>query len=332
LSASRKYTVACLAGDGIGPEVMAEASRALAAVSRLHGFAVEEVHVPFGGDAVRRAGHPLPAQTRDACRAADAVLVAATKEPALEGVKADFDLTWRVQRVRSRASEVTIVSPLVDEAAAAAIANAFALARSRGARVTSVGRDEGWRRLVDETAERHAGLEVEHLSLDAVLPLLVHAPSRFDVVVCDRLFDEALSSMAAFADGIHRRVVASGRLAADGKGIFGPTHGSALEIAGQGVANPSGMMLAAGLLLSEGLAERAAGQTLDRAVASALRAGLRTPDMVDAPLQAATTREFVDVLLAELPRQRTDTEFFPPELLRTAGGSGFAPDYEEYDR
>jgi isocitrate/isopropylmalate dehydrogenase len=289
---------------------MAEASRALAAVSDLHGFAVEELHVPFGGDAVRRSGHALPDATREACRAADAVLVAATKEPALEGVKADFDLMWRVQRVRSRGSEVTIVSPLVDDAAPWVVERAFALARSRRARVTSVGHDDAWHALAEREAERTPGLEVERLTLDAVLPLLVHSPSRFDVVVCDRIFDEALSSMAAFADGRHRRVVASGRLTLGGKGVFGPTHGSALEIAGQGVANPSGMLLAAGLMLAEGLGERAAGRTLDRAVASAVRAGVRTPDMGDASHPAATTREFVDALLAELPRERTDTEFF----------------------
>ena len=97
---ARRYKIACLAGDGIGPELMAEASRAVAAVSHLHGFAVDEAHVPFGGDAVRRFGHPLPPATREACREADAVLVAATREPALEGVKASLDLTWRVTRVR----------------------------------------------------------------------------------------------------------------------------------------------------------------------------------------------------------------------------------------
>ena len=72
----KRYSVACLSGDGIGPEMTAEASRALAEVSRMHGFVIEEVHMPFGGDAVRRFGHPLPTATRAACLDADAVLVA----------------------------------------------------------------------------------------------------------------------------------------------------------------------------------------------------------------------------------------------------------------
>src|SRR4029078_10232529 len=95
---ARRYKIACLAGDGIGPELMAEASRAVEAVSRLHGFAVEEAHAPFGADAVRRFGHPLPPATRAACKEADAVLVAATREPALAGGQGERAHTRRVTR------------------------------------------------------------------------------------------------------------------------------------------------------------------------------------------------------------------------------------------
>jgi isocitrate/isopropylmalate dehydrogenase len=137
---TRRYTVACLAGDGIGPELMGEASRAVAAVSRLHGFRVDETHVPFGGDAVRRFGHPLPPATRAACREADAVLIAATREPALEGIKAELDLTWRITRVRlARHGDVALVSPVADDAEELAIERAFAIACSRRAKVTSSG-------------------------------------------------------------------------------------------------------------------------------------------------------------------------------------------------
>ena len=107
----KSYTVACLSGDGIGPELMAEASRAIAEAGRLHGFRVDEVHAPFAGEAVSRYGHPLPSPTRAACRESHAVLVALTREPALEGVKAELDLTWRVQRVRLPDGDLAIVSP-----------------------------------------------------------------------------------------------------------------------------------------------------------------------------------------------------------------------------
>jgi 3-isopropylmalate dehydrogenase len=304
---ARRYTVACLAGDGIGPELMAEASRAVEAVSRLHGFRVDEIHAPFGGDAVRRFGHPLPPTTRAACREADAVLIAATREPALEGVKAELDLTWRVTRVRlAREGDVALVSPVVADSESVAVERAFRLARTRRAKVTSVGATPEWIAAVQAATERHAGVIVEYVPVERVFPVLASDPGRFDVIVTQELFAEALSNMAAFAHDV--RMVASGRMSADGMGIFGPTHGSAPEIAGQGVANPMAMLLAASLMLGEGLGERAAAETLERAVAEAIEDGVRTPDLVESG-PAATTRQFMDVLLAGLPSARRDTEF-----------------------
>jgi len=305
---ARRYKVACLAGDGIGPELMAEASRAVEAVSHLHGFAVDEAHVPFGGDAVRRFGHPLPPSTRAACREADAVLIAATREPALEGVKAELDLTWRVTRVRlARGADVALVSPVAEDAEPLAIERAFRLARERSAKVTSVGTSQLWFAAVQAATERHAGVIVEHVPVETVLPVLAADPGRFDVIVTQEVFAEALSNMAAFA---HEdvRMVASGRMSASGAGIFGPTHGSAPEIAGQGVANPMAMLLAASVMLGEGLGERAAAETLERGVAGAIGDGVRTPDLVESG-SGATTRQFMDVLLAGLPSARRDTEF-----------------------
>jgi 3-isopropylmalate dehydrogenase len=290
---------------------MAEASRAVAAVSRLHGFRVDEVHAPFGGAAVRSFGHPLPAATRSACREADAVLIAATREPALEGVKAELDLTWRVTRVRlASEGDVALVNPVVDDSDALAVERAFRLARARRAKVTSVGATEEWFAAVRDATERHEGVIVEHVPVERVLPVLATDPARFDVIVTQEVFGEALSNMAAFA---HRdvRMVASGRMSADGTGIFGPTHGSAPEIAGQGVANPMAMLLAASLMLGEGLGERAAAETLERAVTGAIEDGVRTPDLVQSG-PAATTRQFMDVLLAGLPSARRDTEFAHP--------------------
>jgi len=301
----KRYTVACLSGDGIGPEVMAEASRALADVSRMHGFRIDEQHVAFGGDAVRRFGHALPASTRAACRRADAVLVATTTEPALEGVKAELDLTWRMTRVRLNGTRLTVVSPLVDDSEEVAVERAFALACNRQARVTSVGASKVWRALVDRAAEASPGVIVEHVSFESVVRTLFRRPSAFDVIVSEQVFAEALSHTAAYAHG-STRMVASGRLSAHGAGIFGPTHGSALEIAGQGVANPSGMLLAAALML-EGLGERSAARTLENAVAETL-GNVHTPDLVAAGV-GATTREFMNVLMAALPGARTDTEF-----------------------
>jgi 3-isopropylmalate dehydrogenase len=303
----KRYTVACLSGDGIGPEVMGEASRALAAVSHLHGFAVDELHLPFGGDAVRRCGHPLPPATRAACREADAVLVAATREPALDGIKAELDLTWRITRILLAHVDLAVVSPLADDAARLAVERGFALACSRRAHVASVGGSAEWRHLVERAAAQRDGVIVEHLPFEEVVPAVVRHPSRFDVIVSEQLFAEPLSQTTAYAHHGRTTMVASGRLSASGPGIFGPTHGSADEIAGQGVANPSGMLLATALMLAEGLGERTAASTLEAATAETVESGVRTPDLV-ASGRGATTREFMEVLLAALPSARRDTE------------------------
>jgi len=307
MNATRRYSVACLSGDGIGPELMAEASRALAQAGRLHGFRVDEVHAPFAGEAVSRYGHALPAETRAACREADAVLVALTREPAIEGVKAELDLTWRVQRVRLPDGDLAIVSPLDDDADELAVARAFELARSRRARLSAVGEGGGWEALVGREAERHPGVQVDGSTPSSALPALMEAPDRFCVIVTQAAFASVVSDLAA-ASRNDTRIVASGRLAESGPGLFGPTHGSAPDIAGQGVANPSGMLLAAALMLSEGLGERAAGRTLERAITDALAEGWRTADLAGRGV-AATTRDFNDAVLQLMPVARTDVEF-----------------------
>ena len=305
----KRYTVACLSGDGIGPELMGEASRAIAEAGRLHGFAVDEVHAPFAGEAVTRHGHPLPVSTRASCRMADAVLVALTREPALEGVKADLDLTWRVQRVRFPDGDIAVVSPLVEELEPFVVRWAFDLARSRRATVTAVGGGETWEALVSWESEQHPGVEVERPPLSQVLPQLMNAPDRFCVVVTQQEHAQLISDLAA-ASRNGTRIVASGRLSLDGPGVFGPTHGSAPQIAGQGVANPSGILLAASLMLGEGLGERAAARTLERAVSHALASGARTADL-EGRGPASTTRDFMDVVLDLMPSARTDVEFHP---------------------
>lgn len=303
----REYKVVCLAGEGIGPELMAEASRALGAVSRLHGFEIEQEHVPFGREALIRSGHRLPTSTRAACGRADAVLTATTHESALDGVRADLDLRAQVTRVAAPDVDVAVVSPLGSDSDAWAVDRVFRMAHARRARLVSVGLSEGWTAFVAVVAEEHSGVLAEPLPLaDALLGLSLD-PGRFDLVLAESQLSDALVQAAAGSNG-RTRFVATGQLSERAPGLFGPSHGRALDIAGQGVANPSEMLLAVALLLAEGLGERAAARTLEAGVEAAFNAGVRTPDMVRQGA-ASTTREFVDVLLGLLPSARTDVEF-----------------------
>ena len=112
MTTRRTYVVAYLAGHGIGPEITAAASRALARLSREHGFDVEELHPPFDTEALTRSGHMLPAATRRATSAADAVLVAGDAAPALDGLRAELDLAARVTRVLDETGETVFACHL----------------------------------------------------------------------------------------------------------------------------------------------------------------------------------------------------------------------------
>lgn len=308
MSSRRTYVVACLSGDGIGPELMAEASRAVAAVSHMHGFVVEEVHVPFGGEAFSRHGHRLPSPTRTAYRDADAVLVAAAHEPALEGVASELDLQTSVTKVCvGRHDEVTLFSPLSSDAAEWTVSRTFDAARTIRGRVAAVSDDPGFQKLVDDVARRNDGVLVEHVAPAAALRALAFDQARFDVLVAPPVLAATLRDVAA-SSGEDARVVAEGRLGVAGPGVFTPAHGSAHDIAGQGVANPSSMLLAVALMLGEGLGERAAAETLGGAVAAAGGNGPGTPDML-AEGVGATTREFADVVLSELRWTVRNAEF-----------------------
>jgi 3-isopropylmalate dehydrogenase len=302
------YAVTCLSGHGIGPEVMMEASRALAHVSRLHGFAVAETHPLFGAEAVTQLGHALPAATRKATLGADAILVAAAREPALAGVESELDLRAQVERVVFPPhGEITILSPLDDESLEWTVARAFDLARSSRARVAVVGGDARWERSFETVPAKHEGVLVEHLSMGTAVDVLAVDPRQLDVVVTPARFAEALVAVAARARS--PRVVAFGRLAGSGPSVFAPAHGAVEEIAGQGVANPASMLLATALMLGEGLGERRAAETLTGAVLEACSNGTRTPDMVESGV-GATTRQFADVVLAHLPFAVTNAEFY----------------------
>ena len=257
----RAHRVACLAGDGVGPELMAQATRTLRKVARMHGFAIEDVHAPFGSEALTRSGHPLPPATRSAVLEADAVLVAAVGEPTLGGVESELDLRARVTHVLFRQGDFTLLSPLGAGADSWTVEEAFELARRRRGRLVSVDHDARWAAVVDEAGSRHDAVTVEHVSLAETLRVLALALERLDVVVATGVVAPAIAELAG-SDAEDDRLVATGRLAGNGPSVFAPAQAAAPDDAGHGVADPSSMLLAAALMLGEGLGERSAAATL----------------------------------------------------------------------
>ena len=176
-------TVACLAGDGVGPELMAAATRALDRVAALHQFELDDRHLPFAGEAVTRSGHPLPPETRAGYRDVDAILVASPDEPAFAGVKADLQLAWRVVRVHvDPTHDVVVAGPVGDWANETAVGARVQLrsVAPRHASSRSATRTRGGRRSPRERA-RWDGLDVEEATLGEALVRL-----RDDAVVARR--------------------------------------------------------------------------------------------------------------------------------------------------
>ena len=290
----RVYQVICLSRHGIGPEVMAEASRALAAVSRVHGFSVDESYVPYGADALTRFGRPFPLSSRQALLGADAALVASRSDAALE---ADLDLRASIVRVRfDDQAELSLLAPLNDDQWEWTLERAFRLSRDSRGRIALVGVDERWAFHAATVEQRHEGLDVARLEPAAAMRGLVLAPESFDVVVCPPELARAAAELAAsFA---RDRTTAWGRLSPTPPSIFGAAHGAADVLAGHGVADPSSMLLAAALMLGEGLGERSAAATLAGALSLAGRNG-RPP----------STRDRADLVLAQVPVAAANAEF-----------------------
>ena len=298
---TRPLTVACLAGDGVGPELMGQATRALSHVAKLHSVAVDEMHLPFAGEGITQSGHSLPQSTRSAYRRADAILVALPQESALEGVKADLELVWRVTSIRVwPAGDVLVVGPAGPGSEEVAIARAFEAAASRRGRVTAVGSSPSWLRLVEVEQAEWGGMSVEHLTVGESLAAMGATPLELDVVVTEAHLVAAIADAGAHLFGSPSSV-AHAWLAESGPGVFAPGVSDSAEVAGLGVADPTAMLLTAALLLSEGLKRRAPARTLERAVEAVANGDGSKPD---------GTRSFTDAVIELMPRARTDVELF----------------------
>lgn len=292
-------TVACLAGDGVGPELMMAATRALERVAQLHALDVADVHLPFAGEALTRSGHALPQTTRSAYREVDAILVASPDEPALEGVKADLQLAWRIARVHFGARRDVVFFGAVDATDdAKAIARAFTCAGSRRGRIACIGESAAWRAAVERERGRWGGLDVDEPTLGQALVGLKDDPAAFDVVVSEsHLMTPLVDAAAHFAAS--KAAVAQAWLSDEGPGVFSPGTSESDDVAGFGVVDPTAILFTTSLLLAEGLRRRSASRTLERAVGEAIGA--------DGPRE---TRLFTDAVLELLPQARTDVEHF----------------------
>ena len=185
---------------------------------------------------------------------------------------------------------------------------AFQAARKRNKRVTSVDKAnvletfQFWKDVVTEVHAQYPDIELDHMYVDNAAMQLVKAPKKFDVLFTGNMFGDILSDAAAMLTG-SIGMLPSASLNAKGQGLYEPSHGSAPDIAGKGVANPLATILSAAMMLRFSLNQEAAASRIERAVQSVLEQGLRTPDIYSEGTKKVGTVEMGEAVVAALKAQ-----------------------------
>jgi 3-isopropylmalate dehydrogenase len=182
---------------------------------------------------------------------------------------------------------------------------AFEAARARSKRLCSVDKANVlevtvlWREIMTDLAAEYPDVELSHMYVDNAAMQLVRAPKQFDVVVTGNMFGDILSDAAAMLTG-SIGMLPSASLDENGKGMYEPCHGSAPDIAGQGIANPLATILSVAMMLRYSLAAPEAADKIEAAVSQVLDQNLRTADIMSAGMQAVSTSEMGDAVLRAL--------------------------------
>ncbi len=339
------HRVALLPGDGVGPEVTAEARRAVEAL----GLPIEWTELPWGSAYWHEHGRMMPEDWREVVGGFDAILLGAIGDPSvpdhislwglllelrqsldlwanlrparlLEGVPcplagrgpADIDMLFVRENSegeyagvggrshRGHPHEVALeTSVFTREGVERILRHAFTLAEQRRGILTSATKSNAsrfgyvlWDEVAEEVAGEHPEVRYERVLVDALAARIVRNPESLDVVVASNLFGDILTDLAAaIQGGMGMAASANTAPGSDVPGMFEPVHGSAPDIAGQGIANPCGAIWSAVLML-EHLGEPDAAARLMGVLEDVCREGPKTRDIGG----TATTREVGDAV------------------------------------
>ena len=353
------YQIVVIPGDGIGAEITAAAVKVLQAAARKFGLDLQYTYKDAGGTAYDKYGTPLPEETLQACRAADAVLFGAVggnkwdqvepslrPEQAILGLRRGLGLYANLRPVKIEPALVDY-SPLKPELAQGVdlvivrelvggiyfgdrceseqyhgverawdlenysvpeverIAKlAFATAKFRRGQVTSVDKanvlatSRLWRRTVTAVQAQYPEVELRHLYVDNCAMQLAVRPAQFDVIVTGNLFGDILSDEAAVVGGSIGMLPSAS--IGEQTSLYEPIHGSAPDIAGQGIANPMGTILSAAMLLRYSLHEAQAADAVEAAVRQTLADGYRTADLWREGCQKVSTDAAAEAVAARV--------------------------------
>ena len=347
----------CIApGDGIGPEIMAEAVRVLKALDLKMEF--EEALV--GGCAVDATGDPLPEASQKLVKEADAILLGAVGGPKWDNnpreqrpergllrIRKDLNLFANFRPailypelanasslkpeivsgldiliVRELTGDIYFGQPRAiemrngerfgfntmhySESEIVRIGRvAFEAARKRNKRLCSVDKmnvletSQLWREVMIDLARGYPDVELSHMLVDNAAMQLVRNPKQFDVIVTGNMFGDILSDEAAMLTG-SIGMLPSASLDESSKGMYEPSHGSAPDIAGKGLANPLATILSAAMMLRYTFGMEDEARCIEKAVKKVLSQGYRTGDIFEPGMKRVGTSQMGDAVLAAL--------------------------------
>jgi 3-isopropylmalate dehydrogenase len=349
--------ICVLPGDGIGPEIVAEAVRVLKALD-LPDLQLEEGLL--GGCAVDATGKPYPEATQKLAREADAILLGAVGGPqwdnlpreqrperGLLGIRKDLNLFANLRPailypelanastlkpevvagldiliIRELTGDIYFGQPrglreengervgfntmVYSESEIRRIGHvAFQAAQKRGKKLCSVDKmnvlecTQLWRDVLIEISHDYPDVELSHMLVDNAAMQLVKAPKQFDVMVTGNMFGDILSDEASMLTG-SIGMLPSASLDEKNKGLYEPSHGSAPDIAGKGVANPLATILSAAMMLRYTFGLEAQAVRIENAVKKVLAQGYRTGDIYERGTNKVGTKEMGDAVLAAL--------------------------------
>ncbi len=354
-------TILCLPGDGIGPEVTAEAIKLLECLNSDFGLSLRIERGSVGGSAYDQHGVPLPDTTLVAAHAADAVILGAVGGPKWEALPYEARPERGLLALRSELELFANLRPAVTYPQLADASSlktelvsgldimivreltggiyfgeprgvrtvatgeregfntliyreseierivrmAFDVARKRNGRLCSVDKanvleaTELWREVATSIGKEYADVALSHMYVDNAAMQLVCRPKQFDVIVTTNMFGDILSDVAAMLTG-SIGMLPSASLAADGKGMYEPIHGSAPDIAGKGIANPLATLLSVAMMLRYSLNESRLAALVETAVERVLDKKLRTADLVAEGASSVSTSQMGDAVVAAL--------------------------------
>ena len=341
-------TIAVLPGDGIGPEVTAEAIKVLDAVESRFGHDFDLRYGRIGGNAIDDFGTPLPDKTLELCGNTDGVLFgavggpkwddpnAATRpEDGILAVRKSLGLFANLRPVKVfpaiinsspikphllEAVDIMVVRELTgglyfgkpkkrwdtsrgrravdtlrysEREIERILRVGFELARARRGRLLSTDKanvlatSRLWREIATELASEYPDVELDHMYADNLAMQIIRAPGQFDVIVGENTFGDIISDEAAVLVGSLGMLPSASLAGLPAKGgrrrrvvsLYEPIHGSAPDIAGQGIANPIGMVLSMAMMLRYSLGLDEEADAVERAVDGVLAEGYRTPDI-----------------------------------------------------